>query len=495
LIFCTFANKNIIMTANEKAKDEALNEDMISINNEIYDFNQYLENNNRCILSAKFGDGKTYFLEQIQKIYKDSYLFITIHPVNYQVAENQDIFDYIKRDILLNLLMTDGIEIDDTVINNYLLLWGYFTENSFKNCSDLISFIPDINVYGINVSVKSLFENIGKINSKLKQYKESLNNEEVITEFVNGIDTKGIYEFDPISQLICDLVDKYRNGNKDKKVVLIIEDLDRIDPAHIFRILNIFSAHLDRENIRPNEYFTTHGNNKFNLDKVITVCDFDNIQNIYHHLYGEKTDFNGYINKFSTDIAYRYSLKEKMSEYIFQNLLDPELRTYEKICNFLIGQIINKYTEKEQNIRSIKSYLRKTGTRINSALIQIQVPQPLPKSLYLSSINPLTKLLEIMKRFDILENDFFRNPAIFEEIKALIGTCFLAVLDVEYNIPNDYLSILYKLDGRIYQANCKFQLNKKNIIKIDNNNMKILTSNLPYRYINDSVIKFKEFIL
>ena len=95
-------------------------------------------------------------------------------------------------------------------------------------------------------------------------------------------------------------------------MVLIIEDLDRIDPAHIFRILNVFSAHFDRHTPGVVEFETTCGGNKFCLDKIISVCDIDNIKNIYAHIYGEKTDFIGYISKFSNSKEYIYSLKEKV---------------------------------------------------------------------------------------------------------------------------------------------------------------------------------------
>lgn len=44
------------------------------------------------------------------------------------------------------------------------------------------------------------------------------------------------------------------------KSVLIIEDLDRIDPAHLFRIMNVLSSQVD------NPYYShvPHGN-KFGL--------------------------------------------------------------------------------------------------------------------------------------------------------------------------------------------------------------------------------------
>jgi len=74
-----------------------------------------------------------------------------------------------------------------------------------------------------------------------------------------------IYELDSISQIICSAIAVKKGG---KKSVLIIDDLDRIDPEHIFRILNVFSAHFD---------ITEDGKNKFDFDKIILVCDIQNI--------------------------------------------------------------------------------------------------------------------------------------------------------------------------------------------------------------------------
>lgn len=80
--------------------------ELIPIDKELADFKKHLERNERTIFSAKFGDGKTYFLNEFKKKYsdeKEKYYFITLYPVNYSVAENQDIFEYIKRDILYQL--------------------------------------------------------------------------------------------------------------------------------------------------------------------------------------------------------------------------------------------------------------------------------------------------------------------------------------------------------------------------------------------------------
>ena len=59
------------------------------------------------------------------------------------------------------------------------------------------------------------------------------------------MDRLPIYENDVVTQIIRDNLKSWKNDNPDKKIVLLFEDMDRIDPAHIFRILNVLSAQMD----------------------------------------------------------------------------------------------------------------------------------------------------------------------------------------------------------------------------------------------------------
>lgn len=79
----------------------------IPITQHLESFYEHLQSNDRTIFSAKFGDGKSYFLKEFKEKYKDDYYFITLYPVNYSVAENTDIFEYIKRDIIIRLAEDD----------------------------------------------------------------------------------------------------------------------------------------------------------------------------------------------------------------------------------------------------------------------------------------------------------------------------------------------------------------------------------------------------
>ena len=75
----------------------------IDITSELERFETHLENNPRTIFSAKFGDGKTNFLKEYIERHKEDTVFIVLHPINYSVATNEDVFEYIKRDVLVEL--------------------------------------------------------------------------------------------------------------------------------------------------------------------------------------------------------------------------------------------------------------------------------------------------------------------------------------------------------------------------------------------------------
>ena len=95
--------------------------------------------------------------------------------------------------------------------------------------------------------------------------------------------------------------------------MLVVEDLDRIDPAHLFRILNIFSAHIDYCYKYGHKAEVSIAGNKFGLDNIVLVCDFSNIRKLFRHFYGGSTDFKGYIGKFLSSAPYTYSSNPQLS--------------------------------------------------------------------------------------------------------------------------------------------------------------------------------------
>lgn len=271
----------------------------INLKEKISDFSQYLATTDRIILSAKFGDGKTYLLNQVrsnEELNKE-YIFFTIYPVNYTVAKNEDIFEYIKRDIIIQL-EKDGLldKVDlDAVFNS---LFNF--EDIKVLVSFLLSFVPGGAFYD------KVFQ---KFCDKKKEYEEKEHTGDKYLASFSQI--KGsIYENDGYTSLIRNTIewmkeDHAMNGSewKKKKSVLIIEDLDRLDPKHLFRILNVLSAHIDDTTI-PDVV-----TNKFGFDNIILVMDYETTAHIFHHFYGMDACYEGYMSKFLSREPFRYSIQ------------------------------------------------------------------------------------------------------------------------------------------------------------------------------------------
>ena len=401
----------------------ATEENMIPIEPYLKDFKQYLDANSRCILSAKFGNGKSYFISSFIKEYSNDYLFIPIYPVNYQVMDNKDIFELIKRDILIKLLSSEEININEIELNAASLFYYFFTNNQEDKFLDILSIIPDINIYGIDINISYVIKKLKEVKDKFATYKKQFkSDDETYESYITQFDSlKGsIYEFDTISQLICDIIREYKNKNPTKEVVLIIEDLDRIDPAHIFRILNVFSAHFDRYTPGLVEFDKTCGDNKFCLDKIVTVCDINNIKKIYAHVYGKETDFIGYISKFSNSKAYDYSLTEKIKEFLINTLLDKDLLKYPQICDSLSDLIVSSMDEKstvKSNLRIIKERIVNANNLIRSKSINLNQRFA---GKYITSDSDFTKLLALLKAFGFSFNNL-KIESTFDEFVRIIG--------------------------------------------------------------------------
>lgn len=298
---------------------------IIPIDKAIIDFKNHLEVNDRTILSSGFGDGKSFFLSRFveDEDVKKEYTFLTLYPVNYQVTENRDIFEIIKRDILIQMLCK-GIIKPDYEISNKIAFWLYLQNKPFgfiESCLPLITetISNNENAKYTVTAVSAIVTFLKSINKKINEIKEQDSNC-ILDTFLSDVENNNpIIGMDPISTIICDCLKQYKE-EKNKNVVLVIEDLDRLDPAHLFRILNIFSAHIDfcyRYGCKPDE--TIFGN-KFDFDKVVFVMDYENVQNIYQHFYGSKTSFNGYIDKFCSSKHFKYSLQEQHNEYFIQQI-------------------------------------------------------------------------------------------------------------------------------------------------------------------------------
>lgn len=285
----------------------------------IEEFAQYLNSSDRIILSAKFGDGKTYFLNELtkDKNLSEEYEFFTVYPVNYSVATNEDVFEYIKRDIILQ--MHERGELNKIDIDALFEAVKSFVDIS-SVVSFLLSFIPCGELYN------KIFERFKKAK---ETYKEK---EHVADEYLKLFENQrgGLYEKDGYTELIRETIkwiqEDHGSDHNAKKTVLIFEDLDRLDPQHLFRILNVLSAHID-DTSKPNKV-----DNKFGFDNIVLVMDYETTEHIFHHFYGPNANYQGYMSKFLACEPFRYSVRSYLEQDLTRQLTDtlsiPDLFPY-----------------------------------------------------------------------------------------------------------------------------------------------------------------------
>ena len=395
----------------------------------------------RTIFSAKFGDGKTEFLHQFKEKYSDEYTFYTLYPVNYQIAPNEQIMEYIKRDLLFQLIQNSTLTPIGNIPDSILLQW-YLYENSFDIVKDIIKFTPSILGSGNQFAavLKGAIALAKDINNKCKEFEEF---KAEITEgdfekAVNIIEklsegAGNIYELDLISWLIAQSIAK-----QDKKSVLIIEDLDRIDPAHLFRILNIFSAHIDKHYLCSDKTINKDGKekpfdelpNKFGFDKIIFIMDADSANAAFKNFYGD-SNYEGYISKFISKRVFHYSITEYAQGLLYTHIKE-KCGINQSILNRALNSIDVKIEQKSVRdiarvLDNFESAYRKEKVRITDdfcflsdtpfvKLLSIFGRLGIKKtqvSTFLEEIEPKDKLIELLGSFTIENESIRKNRFIY----------------------------------------------------------------------------------
>lgn len=438
-----------------------MNDFYVPIEEKIKDFSKHIKANPRTIISSKFGDGKSFFLQKVKEDVdlKKEYEFITIYPVNYQVVGNRDIFELIKRDILFQLMLHNMISGDVVLKDSEAFSWFVYM-NGKSLISDLLSYIAELGLEqedcikilaamkGLKLfkSVKSKFE---KFNNKQLQTDDSK-----IDAFMEKVDRNYVYECDVITQIIQKSIEDYQRRTH-KKVLLIIEDMDRIDPAHLFRILNVLSAHIDygyRYFVRPD---TSLVGNKFNLDNIILVIDYNNLRHIYKHFYGERTDFNGYMSKFLSSVPFEYSLKKQKYEYIIKEISKLTDLNEKELSSIFPSEIVLSKTIREV----VKSF------EISNSIVGNPVVKYGGENIRLNT--SILRVMAIYRRLKYSDEEIRRrflsfkdsNQALFikyilpyrflSEKNQVINECFVTINNVDGKATLAQL-FLNKTDGTSY---------------------------------------------
>ena len=366
-------------------------------------FQKHLEikNNNRILFSGKFGIGKTYFLNKFFEDKKDEYEVFHLFPVNYQITSSENIIEFLKYDILIELVKKNK-DIFKNDNNEDVGMIEYikkdFNMNSFlKNTvSQVIDPIPQIG----KILGKPL-ETILEFDKKFQKFRKG--DEGVIKDFLKKNNT----ETDCLSQILKNKIKDLKNK---KQSVLILDDLERIDPEHIFRILNVFSAHFDSQNEElPN---------KFGFDKIILVADVRNLKSIFHHRFGKQTDSNGYFDKF-----FSIEIFQLKNEEIIMKAMD---------------EIISKF--KLESGSNLKEALGRHG------YLRAFVEDVLTKALGLSGKEKLN-LRQLLKGIKFPLNAFKKGSYSdrLDPAPQFINLSIKALVTLFGGLDNDFLSVLKKI--------------------------------------------------
>lgn len=297
----------------EEVQPQSINIPQVSLEER---FKEHLNasNNHRILFSGPFGQGKTTFLNKVFEDEEKHYHTVKLYPVNYSVSSNDDVFQLIKFDIVRQLIGNygDSLNLQQDDFTKLLKAQVFL--------KDKMSLNPWIE------AILSCFGSIGQSSSKffsvfrdtvkdLDAFSKSMQIDETsdLDSFICTLTEKegSAYEMDSISEKIKDLVGRLR-VNSNHKIVLIIDDLDRLDPEHIFRLFNVFSTQFEYHG----ESASGNGYNKFDFDKIIFVCDIENIRRIYKHKYGAGVDFKGYLDKFYSHIPFDFDNREFVRNHI-----------------------------------------------------------------------------------------------------------------------------------------------------------------------------------
>lgn len=313
-----------------------------------------LENNKRIIFSGAFGTGKTTFLNYFFDVRKTEYNVIRLAPVNYVISSNEDILRYIKYDILRSLIESGRLSLNHEKFKLYETL-PFFIETEYPKLVRSILFgISKVKLAAEGLATIS--KDLTKIANEIVKHNTEFNKTEnaLGKDFIRVIENQegSLYENNIVTELINSGLEDHVREN-----VLIIDDLDRIDPGHIFRLLNVFAAHIDNK----------EEGSKFGFDKIILVCDINNIRNIFSTKYGSKTDFNGYIDKFySRRVHYfdnrrdlRVTLHHCLKEIHFDNNNNLTTEYFRKLVEDELYSILEVFISKGLcNLRSILRFER-----------------------------------------------------------------------------------------------------------------------------------------
>jgi GTPase SAR1 family protein len=368
----------------------------LDISKPTQDFYSHLTpDNQRILFSGPFGSGKTTFLREYFKELENKNV-IHLYPVNYSVAFNQDIFELIKHDILFELLHKNLDYVQHT-FSKLLTTQMFLQNNAFELVKQVVA-----NFGAVGKSISGIADEMMKFIKKNDEFHKAsqVDQKAEIVAYLKAFTKKegSVHEEDVYTETIRELVDQLKEKNPKQETVLIIDDLDRIDPEHIFRLLNVFSAHFDLKTGMPN---------KFGFDKVILVCDINNIRNIFHAKYGTDVDFSGYIDKFYSKEIFVFDNRAVVENNI--NILLKSVKVEGAYNNYF------KVNEPDNPFHEGISYIISGMVKTNAINLRSLIPS------YDQPYNVKTYKIRVGNMYDDISNVEISLIMIFDFLRYLLG--------------------------------------------------------------------------
>lgn len=424
-----------------------------------------LSDNTKILFSAPFGHGKTTFLRYFFEEKSRDYEVFRLFPVNYSVSHNEDIFKYIKAEVLFQLL-SKNVDFENEKFS-YMETAPYFFKTNLEGIlSSFLELLP-----AIGKSASDIYKQFYGMAVKYLNYHDKVqkNEEKEAVEFIKELYEKegSIYEDNFYTQLIKQLLIKLKE-NTGKKNVLIIDDTDRMDPEHVFRIFNVFAAHFDSHDFLFNS-------NKFGFDKIIIVCDYRNLQRLFHHKYGKDANYEGYLGKYYSRQPYFYNNRNSL-EVLTNRLAIYENRPLNNIIfRFLVFILNDLISIGEISLRDVLKLLKfDFFNTINKQMNILSSDFKFPNSffVYFNIFSFLESIFDIDSIIEKLKKCVVEAPS--RNVKYNVFTSFALIPLSKGKIAEGSFNIQH--DGR----SVTFEIKRQNDVSIN------------YEYLEANAIRYME---
>jgi len=376
-----------------------------------------IEDNVFISLDAKWGQGKTFYIRQIEMTLK----YLSKKKLNQDVSDLEDVF---SKSILKN------VEVEKTYLPIYYNSWLYDNHSDplmsllyviIKTCDKYVSTKVDNKSLGDKIIslISSLSTSDSQISGGVNNIKQIITGTELLQEIKTAEEIRDI-----VKQILNDVI--VENA---QKLVVFIDELDRCKPSYAIEMLERIKHYFDDE-------------------RLVFVASINKEQLVHtiSNYYGEKFDSTSYLNKF-------FDL----------NIFLPEIPQYSKKT-----RILNTNTEQYFLKKIVEDLSLYYNLSLRDTIIYQQNMESTSKQYFndtftqgcmVSLFVPVIQILDIVSQS--MKKDFIDGKGnTFQELCENIPSIHRLICKFGNNEPNDdeNYRIGYEKISKVYEET--FDLNK-----------------------------------